>query len=634
MISGRFRATVARRPDGRRRRPSVEGLESRALMATLAVGPLTNVSRLPGAEEEATIAVNPTNPQNLFVASIGSGAGQVASVSFDGGASWATRIISNGSDGTPNACCDASAAFDSFGNLFVTYLSSSIQTVVIRSTDGGLSFTNVANLGSSDQPTIATGPGNVPGSQSVWVVYNRSGQQHARGALVTGLGAVGAFSAEQTAPDSGTGISGNFGDIAIGPNGEVAIAYQHSGSGQGPDSIYSNVDPDGFGPQGFGPRVRISTTNVGGFDFLPAQNRRSVDAEVGLAWDRGDGPFRGRLYAMYTDEAPNESNDTNIIVRFSTDDGATWGAALQANDDATTRSQFLPKIALDQTTGAIAVVWLDARLDGGAGGLGDTNGVANDEAILYGTVSVDGGATFEPNVRIGGGPSRAGSVNNSGFDYGDYIGLAFDSGVFHPIWPDNSVQLPGNTTRPNFDLATAAVTVLPTEIAAVDASWGSRSIALETAPDGLRLLPAGRDTSLPFLNIDRLTITLAQNTPIEPGDVSVTGIAVADYGPVSIIGEESTYVLTLARPIAAADRVTITIASPLIADYTRRIDVLPGDLTDDGIIDVRDVAASRNQIYGIIPATIFGDVDGDGFLGRTDYNLIRLRIGTRLPALT
>ena len=450
-----------------RRRPNAEALEGRALMATLTPGPVTNVSRMPGSDEEVTIAVNPTNPNNLFAASIGGGAGQVAAVSFDGGASWASRIISNGSDGTPNSCCDASAAFDTFGNLFVTYLSDAIHTVVVMSVDGGNSFSNIIDMGSSDQPTIAVGPGDSPGTQSVWVVYNRAAQQFARGAPVTGFGTVGTFSAEQVAPDSDLGIAGNFGDIVIGPGGKVAIAYQHSGSGQGPDAVYANVDPDGLGPLGFGPRVKISDTNVGGFDFIPAQNRRSIDAEVGLAWDRAGGPNDGRLYSVYTGEPTNESNDTNIYVRFSDDNGTTWGPAAQVNDDTTTRSQFLSKIALDQTTGAVAVVWFDARLDGGAGGTGDTNNVANDEAILFGTVSVDGGATYLPNIQIGSGPSNSGLAQNNGFDFGDYIGLTFHAGVFHPIWPDNSAQLAGNPDRPNFDLATAAVVVSQLNVTAL-----------------------------------------------------------------------------------------------------------------------------------------------------------------------
>jgi hypothetical protein len=449
----------------RRRRlggTDLEALERRALLATLSVGPSVNMSKLAGSEEETAIAINPTNPNNLFAAAIGAQTGQVASVSFDGGATWATRIMSNGTDGTPVACCDASVAFDTFGNLFFTYLSDSIHTVVVMSTDGGLSFTNVADFGTSDQPTIVTGPGDQPGTQSVWVTYNKSGTIQARGARVTGLGQVGAFSAEQAA----TNGVGNFGDIAIGPNGAVFVTYMNPTGGQGPAEIFGNLDPDGLGPQGFGARVKITDTNVGGFDFFPGAPLRSVDAEAGLAWDRSGGPHNGRMYLIYTDEEPDESDNMDIYVRFSDDNGQTWSARALLNDDGGTNSQYLPKIALDQTTGAVAAVWMDARFDT-PGGSDNTNGIANDEAVLYATVTLDGGATWLPNVRVGPGPSNAntpGGNGNGGFNWGDYIGLAFHDKKFFPIWPDNSTQLSGNPDRPNFDLATAQVSVQQLEV--------------------------------------------------------------------------------------------------------------------------------------------------------------------------
>ena len=80
-------------------------------------------------------------------------------------------------------------------------------------------------------------------------------------------------------------------------------------------------------------------------------------------WDATGGPFNNRIYLVYTDETVNENNDTDILVRTSTDDGATWSAPVRVNDDATTRSQFLPYIALDRTTGTVAVGFHDARND-------------------------------------------------------------------------------------------------------------------------------------------------------------------------------------------------------------------------------------------------------------------------------
>ena len=137
---------------------------------------------------------------------------------------------------------------------------------------------------------------------------------------------LGPFNAQQAIPSA----SGSFGGIAVGPGpngGKVIVTYQSPTGGQGPATIFANVDTDGLGPGGFGSQITVTSTNVGGFDFIPAQNGRSIDAEAGLVWDATGGPFNNRIYLVYTDETVNENNDTDIVMRTSTDDGATWSAA-------------------------------------------------------------------------------------------------------------------------------------------------------------------------------------------------------------------------------------------------------------------------------------------------------------------
>ena len=94
-------------------------------------------------------------------------------------------------------------------------------------------------------------------------------------------------------------------------------------------------------------------------------------------------------------------------MRTSTDDGATWSAPVRVNDDATTNSQFLPYVALDPTTGTVAVGFHDCRNDNGVPGPGGTNMIPNDDAEYFGTFSTDGGATWAPNRRLSGGFSNA-----------------------------------------------------------------------------------------------------------------------------------------------------------------------------------------------------------------------------------
>ncbi len=247
------------------------------------------------------------------------------------------------------------------------------------------------------------------------------------------------------------------------------VTYQdNTGANTGSANIFVNVDPDGLGPRGFGNAIKVTSTNVTGFDYIPAQSSRSVDAEAGLAWDRSSTPRKGRVYLVYTDETPDESNNTDIYVRYSDNSGTTWSNPVRVNDDTGKNSQFLPRIAVDQTTGNIAVSWHDARNDQGAGSVGSTNSIPNDDAQLYASVSYDGGLTFQPNIKVSKGTSNAAKSPDPepGFarlDYGDYTGLAFYGSNFYPIWVDNS-----NSTRDNpqgalsgFDLYTAKVAVSP-----------------------------------------------------------------------------------------------------------------------------------------------------------------------------
>jgi hypothetical protein len=448
----------------------LSGPVSPAKGSGLAVPANVNTSKFLGNQSETAIAIQLTNPQNVVgTSNVDSGSGLVHVWSTDGGATWQHDIIANGGS-LGSACCDGQLASDEFGNIFLVYIdNASLAVRVATSTDGGATFHAQAlltppgsvprrsvrdgKLPNGDQPSVYAASGEV---WSSWTSFT-SGKVQASGAAVTGLGQVGAFSA----PQSPMGHSaGDYGDTSIGPNGEVMLTYQNPTGGEGPATIYTALDPDGLGPMGFQPTRTVTTTNVGGFDYIPAQMNRSVDAEAGLAWDRTGGPHNGRLYLMYTTEQPQESSDLDIQLRYSDDQGATWSTELRVNKDATTRSQFLPRIALDQTTGNVAISWYDCRFDDGNGPPGDTNGRPNDDAVLFAAVSRDGGQTVSRNFRISAGVSNSADAS-SGLDYGDYEGLAYHAGNFYPFWADNSNSTGDNPdgTLSKLDLYTAKVHV-------------------------------------------------------------------------------------------------------------------------------------------------------------------------------
>src|SRR5262249_17706763 len=144
---------------------------------------------------------------------------------------------------------------------------------------------------------------------------------------------------------------------------------------------------------------------------------------------------------------------------------------------------------------------------------------------------------------------------------------------------------------------------------------------LQTASDGLRLLPTGRNTDLPWSGINQVLITFNQNTALSPADITVKGLKGVNYGPVTISSRSiagsalyEVFIITLARPITVADRLTITIAGATFATFTRRIDVLPGDFNDDGAVKKTDVTGIRGEMLqgaGGTRPTLFGEILGD-----------------------
>ena len=472
---------------------------------SVSVGANVNITKDSQNEAETTISVNPTNPLNLWESDTVSG---TAHYSLNGGKTWFSSDLS----ALPTSDGDVQSAWDQFGNLFITRFGTNDDIEFAMSTDGGKTFTDAQSVGAagSDQPSIAVGPSGTSAPGSVWISFaDPNFNIIAVGAPVSGLGIVGAFGTPETAPDPDS--AGDFGNIAVGPKGQVMVTYQNNGSGNGPDTIKVNLDPDGLGPAGFGAAVLPTSTNVGGFSPIPPQPDRTIDAEANLAYDRSGGPHDGRVYLVYVDRPSTSSPETSIYVRYSDNNGATWSGPVLVNDDAVGdgKSKFMPAIAVDQTTGNVAVTWLDAR----------NSGPADDTVQAYGSVSSDGGVSWLSNFKISQGSSNGlvAAVNSFPFNFGDYDQMAFTNGVLYRTWSDNS-----NSTGDNpagslnaFDTYTAEVTVSSTSGGASSGTPGSWN--------GITLDQNSNDTNVAVVNEAEPAYTGGKGTNDAPGTAQSLG---------------------------------------------------------------------------------------------------------------
>jgi len=219
-----------------------------------------------------------------------------------------------------------------------------------------------------------------------------------------------------------------------------------------------------------------------------------------------------------------------------------------------------------------------------------------------GTMSVDaasGVVTYSPAV------GEAGDVPAT-FKATNRVGSATETFVFH-VMPAPSV-------------------------AGVSVNVGGAPVSLVTDADGVRLLPAGRVTDLPWAGINSVAVTLSSAAPLLAGDVSVLGSSGIDYGPVTVSGSGENYTITFARAINSADRVTIRIGNSAITPIVRRLDVLPGDLSDDGAVGFADLVAIA-QHYGTPGGAAEGDLTNDGMVDFADLVGVAQYYGESLPAL-
>lgn len=517
----------------RTREPGAEALEPRRLLAAaLTVVSVTNVSRREGNEAETAVSLfvpvaggtgaveaavlsnlgNTSDPATTARGSTvrerdadrgrASGDAGLFRASYVGTAlsagPWEGGLIAagTGGDGLEAACCDPSAARDSFGNLYVTYLNLDATAVVAAvSRDNGQTFTQIGRWrGDVDQPTIVTGP-TARGDEAVYVMFSRGSSVVVTGAVIAADGnSVGRFAALRGVGTPGGGRSAQFGDIAIGPAGQVAVAYQVGDSDAEESRLYVSVDTDGpFGTglpgsrnNGFGRPVQLAVLNLGTFSTFPAQPTRGVDSEVSLAWDRSGGMANGRLYAAYTDRtAPADttgggaggsataSDGTRIVLRYSDDVGRTWSAETRLDipiaggqGDLDGVTKLLPRLAIDQSSGVLVAGWYDARFDTGVSGSDSTNDVPNDDVAYVATTiepSADGvGVTVGPNVRVPPGVTNAAGAAND-IDLGDYTGLDTTRGTVLAAWADNSNSAGDNPdgAATSLDVSAGTLTFTP-----------------------------------------------------------------------------------------------------------------------------------------------------------------------------
>jgi hypothetical protein len=157
------------------------------------------------------------------------------------------------------------------------------------------------------------------------------------------------------------------------------------------------------------------TRQVGGWSMdIPGINR--CNGMPLLMIDNSRGSYHGSLYIVWADQR-NGVDDTDIWMIRSINKGDNWTEPQRINQDGPGKHQFLPWMAIDQTTGYVYVVYYDRR------------NYDDNQTDVYVASSSDGGNHFtEKKI------SETPFVPSEKKFFGDYNNISAHKGIVAPIW--------------------------------------------------------------------------------------------------------------------------------------------------------------------------------------------------------
>lgn len=192
-----------------------------------------------------------------------------------------------------------------------------------------------------------------------------------------------------------------------GPNDELYVSWALG------NSIWFDRSLDG-GKTWLGSDIQVATIYGGWAHDIPGINR--ANGMPVTSCDRSGGEHNGRIYINWADQR-NGVEDTDIWLTYSDDQGSTWCPAMRVNDDKPGKQQFFTWMDIDQSTGALYVIFYDRR--------------AYDDlqTDVYVASSINGGDYFL-NERVSESPF----IPNQSLFFGDYNNISAVNGVIRPIW--------------------------------------------------------------------------------------------------------------------------------------------------------------------------------------------------------
>ena len=366
----------------------------------------------------------------------------------------------------------------------------------------------------------------------------------------------------------------------------------------------------------FGADTKVSSRALQGsadgtYGLLPGvAPSRGIGPGVTIAYDNSLGttnPTAGNLYLAFTVESDHNTDKTGDgttdIYFFRMPNGkTTFTGPFILNDDIlyndklgldgtkgldgvdgrfepsghffeSSRSQFMPTLAVDPVTGTLGVAWRDARWD-----------ASNTRVSTFFTASNDGGQSFSEQVFLNASHTAFNAINLDRVlfepypdnaktmgtqDYGTRIGLAASGpGKFTSVWS-------GSAKTGNGDLTGASIIV-----GSVQVAGGPRVVAQDMGPvtaGTLASIQVDFDRPIEASTFTTADVTVVFRTPGAPVTDPGTVVPLASITPVGTAG--TTFAINFATAQTKTGTYSYTIGTN-ITDRVRQVGGATGNLLD------------------------------------------------------
>jgi|GEM_PF-2401314 len=396
------------------------------------------------AQNEVSIAVNPLNTSNIVV-----GFNDYTSGTWEPSYAYS---VNNGTDWTYGGAlpqgtlawppyCDPWLAFDNDGYLYYVALSNTpagvngeIFVCVAEPDDDGMvgplgfSIPQIVDAGArpNDKPAIAVDKTGGTYDGNIYVVWARNtvGTVNSdgfriflrRGERTAETTAITWSAAQQVGPENFT----QGAQVAIGPNGQVYVAYQNQSSAGLSTATSQLFSYSTDGGDTFTSGVFVSSvTSVNQYLSGPyAWARHASFPTLGV------NPKTGTIFIAWADR---RNGDDDILLSKSTDGGVSWlSSPVRVNTDTSGNGadQWHPALTVN-SLGNIHIIFYDRR--------DDPN---NEFTMLYHASSNDAGSTFSDSAMSDVATDPDLFTPNPSHSLGDYVGITSIGTSVYASWGD------------------------------------------------------------------------------------------------------------------------------------------------------------------------------------------------------